>query len=98
MIDAISDAIASVAGVSLLDVDPGVSTNRTVFTFVGDPKAIVEAAVEAAKAAFPLIDMRKHKGRYWMHLRQSSCTHSLAVVVQANTRAWAPSTSAPLSP
>ena len=35
----ITDAIESVDGVSLLDVDPGASTNRTVVTFVGDPDA-----------------------------------------------------------
>jgi len=45
-------------------VDPGQSTNRTVYTFVGDPSSIVEAALNAAKAAFPLIDMRKHKGEH----------------------------------
>ncbi|PYK07232.1 MAG: hypothetical protein DME67_01100, partial [Verrucomicrobia bacterium] len=31
----ITDAIRSAEGVSLLDVDPGASTNRTVVTFVG---------------------------------------------------------------
>ena len=40
----ITDAIETVDGVSLLDVDPGASTNRTVVTFVGDPDAAVEAA------------------------------------------------------
>ena len=40
----ITDAIESVDGVSLLDVDPGASTNRTVVTLVGDPPATVEAA------------------------------------------------------
>ena len=39
----IADAIASVDGVSLLDVDPGATTNRTVVTFVGTPEAAVEA-------------------------------------------------------
>jgi glutamate formiminotransferase / formiminotetrahydrofolate cyclodeaminase len=42
----ITDAIASANGVSLLDVDPGETTNRTVVTFVGTPKATVEAALE----------------------------------------------------
>ena len=64
VIDAISDAVRSVDGAELLDVDPGASTNRTVFTFVGSPKAVVEAALAAAKAAFPLIDMTKHKGEH----------------------------------
>ena len=38
-------------GVTLLDVDPGESTNRTVYTFVGGPEAIIEGALAAAKAA-----------------------------------------------
>ena len=36
---------------------------RTVYTFVGGPEAIIEGALAAAKAAFPLIDMTKHKGK-----------------------------------
>jgi glutamate formiminotransferase/formiminotetrahydrofolate cyclodeaminase len=60
----ITDAIESVDGVSLLDVDPGASTNRTVVTFVGDPKAAVEAAFRGIQKAAELIDMRKHKGAH----------------------------------
>ena len=48
----ITDAIESVKGVRLLDVDPGEATNRTVVTFVGSPDDVVEAAFRgAAKAA-----------------------------------------------
>lgn len=64
VISAISDAVRATPGATLLDVDPGQSTNRTVYTFVGDPETIIEAALNAAKAAFPLIDMRKHKGEH----------------------------------
>jgi glutamate formiminotransferase/formiminotetrahydrofolate cyclodeaminase len=60
----ITDAIESVEGVSLLDIDPGASTNRTVVTFVGNPDAAVEAAFRAIKKAAELIDMRKHKGAH----------------------------------
>jgi glutamate formiminotransferase/formiminotetrahydrofolate cyclodeaminase len=60
----ITDAIESVEGVSLLDVDPGASTNRTVVTIVGDPDATVEAAFRGIKKAAELIDMRKHKGAH----------------------------------
>jgi len=60
----ITDAIESVDGVSLLDVDPGASTNRTVVTFVGNPDAAVEAAFRGIKKAAELIDMRKHKGAH----------------------------------
>src|SRR5438132_8000369 len=60
----ITEAIESVKGVSLLDVDPGASTNRTVVTFVGNPEAAVEAAFRGIKKAAELIDMRKHKGAH----------------------------------
>lgn len=63
VIDAISAAISSTAGCSLLDVDPGASTNRTVYTFVGSPEAVVEGALNAARQAFSLIDMTRHKGQ-----------------------------------
>ena len=60
----ITGTIESVDGVSLLDVDPGATTNRTVVTFVGSPKAAVEAAFRAIQKAAELIDMRKHKGAH----------------------------------
>ena len=62
VIDAIADAIRGTDGCSLLDVAPGDSTNRTVYTFVGAPDAVLEGALGAARAAFKLIDMKKHKG------------------------------------
>ena len=53
----ITDAIKSVEGISLLDVDPGEATNRTVVTFVGEPDAVVEAAFQGIKKAAEVIDM-----------------------------------------
>lgn len=64
VINAIADAIRSVSGVNLLDVDPGWSTNRTVITFVGEPDAAVEAAFQSIAAASTLIDMRRHSGEH----------------------------------
>lgn len=64
VIEAIAQSISGTEGVSLLDVDPGVSTNRTVFTFVGSPDAVVTAALNAAQTAFQRIDMSKHKGEH----------------------------------
>src|SRR5438105_4165345 len=60
----ITDAIASADGVSLLDVDPGATTNRTVVTFVGSPEVAVESAFRGIQKAAELIDMRKHKGAH----------------------------------
>ncbi|HXY60687.1 MAG TPA: glutamate formimidoyltransferase [Chthoniobacterales bacterium] len=60
----ITDAIKSTDGATLLDVDPGATTNRTVVTLVGSPDAAVEAAFRGIKKAAELIDMRKHKGAH----------------------------------
>lgn len=60
----ITDQIEKVEGVSLLDVDPGAATNRTVVTFVGTPDEVLEAAFRAVKKAAELIDMRRHKGEH----------------------------------
>jgi glutamate formiminotransferase/formiminotetrahydrofolate cyclodeaminase len=54
----------SVEGVKLLDVDPGADFNRTVYTFVGEPEPVLEAAFQSAKIGIALIDMRKHKGEH----------------------------------
>ncbi|MEJ2542751.1 MAG: glutamate formimidoyltransferase, partial [Calditrichaceae bacterium] len=64
IIKQITDSIESVDGVKLLDVDPGYEMNRTVVTFVGDPKGVKEAAFFAIKKASELIDMSKHKGSH----------------------------------
>src|SRR5262245_43692578 len=64
VIDAIAESIAAVSDVKLLDVDPGADTNRTVYTFVGEPAAVTEAAFRAAARAVDLIDMTKHRGAH----------------------------------
>ena len=64
IIKQITDAIESVDGVKLLNVDPGKGTNRTVVTFVGDENEVVEAAYRAIAKAAEIIDMSKHKGEH----------------------------------
>ncbi|XP_045615901.1 formimidoyltransferase-cyclodeaminase [Procambarus clarkii] len=64
VIEEIATAIRETPGATLLDVDPGHSTNRTVYTFVGNPADVVEAALNASKVAYKLIDMTKHKGEH----------------------------------
>lgn len=64
IIKQITDEVEKVEGVSLLDVDPGKATNRTVVTFVGNPYAVIEAAYLAIKKAGELIDMRGHTGEH----------------------------------
>ena len=64
VIDAITAEIAAVEGAVLLDVDPGIATNRTVVTFVGSPAAVEEAAFHAIAKAAELIDMTGHTGEH----------------------------------
>ncbi|MCB0729485.1 MAG: glutamate formimidoyltransferase [Ignavibacteriae bacterium] len=64
VIKQITDVIEKVENVKLLDVDPGADMNRTVVTFVGDPKGVKQAAFEAIKKASELIDMSKHTGSH----------------------------------
>ena len=64
VIQAIVEAISTVEGVKVLDVDPGEATNRTVVTFVGEPGPVCEAAFRGAARAQELIDMRKHHGAH----------------------------------
>lgn len=64
IIKEITQAIESVEGVTLLDVDPGKATNRTVVTFVGHPDAVIEAAYRGIKRASEVIDMRGHSGEH----------------------------------
>ena len=70
VIAAITDAIAAVEGVTLLDVDPGAATNRTVVTFVGAPEAALEGAYAGIAKAQEVIDMARHAGA---HSRIGAC-------------------------
>ncbi|MGB2764200.1 MAG: glutamate formimidoyltransferase [Candidatus Aminicenantaceae bacterium] len=63
-INTITIEIESTPQVTLLDVDPGESTNRTVVTFIGSPEGVKEAAFKAIKKAAEVLDMSKHKGAH----------------------------------
>src|SRR6185437_6178308 len=60
----ITDAIEAVAGATLMDVDMGADTNRTVVTFVGEPEAALEAAFQGIAKAAQVIDMSAHAGAH----------------------------------
>jgi len=64
VIKEITDVIEATPGVTLLDVDPGRDTNRTVVTFVGSPDPVAEAAFRAVERASQVIDMREHQGAH----------------------------------
>jgi glutamate formiminotransferase/formiminotetrahydrofolate cyclodeaminase len=63
-IKAITDAIETVDGIRLLDVDPGKATNRTVVTLVGSPDDVIEAVFRGIQKAAEVIDMRNHTGEH----------------------------------
>ena len=64
IIDQIADAIDSVEGVKLLNVDPGHAANRTVMTFIGTPQEVIDAAFLGIRKAAELIDMSQQTGEH----------------------------------
>ena len=63
-INEIANVVETIDGVELLDIDSGVATNRTVITFVGEPKQAIKAAFLLIQKASQLIDMSKHSGEH----------------------------------
>ena len=63
-IDDIVNHISTVSGITVLDVDPGEDTNRTVVTIIGEPEALGEAAFKGIKRASEILDMSQHTGTH----------------------------------
>ena len=61
-VDRIARAVESVKGAVVLNRHIDFDHNRSVITFVGEPRAIVDAAVIAVATAKELIDLRHHAG------------------------------------
>ncbi len=64
VVQAISEAIASVESVRLLGEEMDPDHNRAVLTFVGEPDPVVEAAFRAVAEAVERIDLTKHQGEH----------------------------------
>jgi glutamate formiminotransferase len=60
----IVEAVDSVAGVAVLGTHTDADHNRSVVTFAGEPAAVVESALRAARVAVELIDLRTHEGQH----------------------------------
>lgn len=89
-IEKIAAVIRQSEGVKLLNIDPGKATNRTVFTFVGEPQFVVEAAFNAIEAAAELIDMEKHHGEHPRFGATDVCPLvPIANISMEETVAWA---------
>ncbi len=56
--------MSDVPGITVLDVDSGPDTNRTVVTIVGSPQAVGEAAFQGIKRASEVLDMSQHSGTH----------------------------------
>ncbi len=64
VLDALREAITSVPGVQLLDVQADTAHHRSVFTFIGAPEAASEAAFRAMRVARERIDLNQHQGEH----------------------------------
>ena len=64
VIEALAAEARGVPGVTLLDYSSDASHNRSVFTLVGDPDGIAEAAFRLCKLASEKIDLTKHRGEH----------------------------------
>ncbi len=73
LIDAVVQEANSVVGARVLDVDPGMATNRTVITIAGEPEAVLESAFRLIRKAGELIDMRKQTGAHPRHGATDVC-------------------------
>ncbi len=63
-ISAIADEVKKAKSVALLSLSSDPDHNRSVFTFVGEPAAVKEAALSFALKTIELIDMRRHHGAH----------------------------------
>jgi len=61
-ISLIAEEVKKHKGVKLLDASSDRDHNRSVFTFIGEPNAVQNAAFSLALKAIELIDMRQHQG------------------------------------
>ncbi len=64
VVQAIAAEISRDRSIRLLDQEMNADHNRSVVTFVGEPEAVLEAALRGVRKATELIDMRQHRGEH----------------------------------
>ena len=64
IIEACVDQIRNTPGCTLLNYSSDPSHNRSVITYMGNPKGVEEASVKLVKKAVELIDLTKHQGEH----------------------------------
>src|SRR5262245_45509613 len=62
--DALVAAVRAVPGARFLDLEMDPDHNRSVLTFVGEPRAVADAAVACGREAVARIDLNQHQGRH----------------------------------
>lgn len=60
----VKEALMENGDLELIDQNSDKDHNRSVFTYKGDPKAVLEGTKRLSKKALELIDMTKHKGSH----------------------------------
>jgi glutamate formiminotransferase len=64
LVEQVADEVRAVSGVKLLDYSSDPDHNRSVFTYLGEPAAVLVATERLAAKAFELIDMARHHGSH----------------------------------
>ena len=64
LIEKVKKSFIDEKNIEIVDIDSNVDHNRTVFTYKGEPDAVLNATKKLAKCAIDLIDMRNHKGSH----------------------------------
>ena len=64
LVEEFADIVRAVPGVTLIDYSSDASHNRSVFTFLGEPNQVMEAAFRFAQHAVEKIDLRVHQGEH----------------------------------
>ncbi len=61
-IEALVSAMSATAGAWVLDLHSDPDHNRSVVTLAGEPKPVLDAALQGVNKAIELIDLRQHQG------------------------------------
>ena len=98
VVDALVAEAKSVPGVMLLDHSSDASHNRSVFTLMGDPDGIAEAAFRLCRLAGERIDMTKHSGEHprmgatdvipFTPIRNTTMNDCVAISKEVARRIW----------
>ena len=63
-VEKIVDAARKIKDLKILDYSSDEDHNRSVVTIIGSPEAVTQAAIDMAKVAISVIDMRTHEGAH----------------------------------